>query len=97
MPESHNIEWKQSWRDDYLKWVSGFSNAKGGRIYLGVDDDGKVVGLDRHRALMEEIPNKIRNLLGIACEVNLLEEEGKNYIEIVVPPYSVPISYQGRY
>ena len=27
MSESQNIEWKQSWRDEYLKWICGFANA----------------------------------------------------------------------
>ncbi|WP_407058550.1 helix-turn-helix domain-containing protein [Syntrophotalea acetylenica] len=26
--ESQNIEWKQSWHDDYLKWICGFANAQ---------------------------------------------------------------------
>ena len=46
---------------------------------------------------MEKIPNKIKNQLGITAEVNLLQEDGKHYIEIVVQPYSVPISLRGRY
>ena len=32
MPEQQNIEYKQSWHDDYLKWVCGFANAHGDRI-----------------------------------------------------------------
>lgn len=34
MPEQQNIEYKQSWHDDYLKWVCGFANAIGGIIYF---------------------------------------------------------------
>lgn len=45
MPEQQNIEYKQSWNDDYLKWVCGFANAQGGTIYIGKNDDGKVVGV----------------------------------------------------
>ena len=30
--ESQNIEYKRSWHDEYLKWVCGFANAKGGTI-----------------------------------------------------------------
>ena len=30
--ESQNIEWKQSWNEDYLKWICGFTNTQGGRI-----------------------------------------------------------------
>ena len=44
MPENQNIEWKSSWRDEYLKWICGFANAKGGRIYIGKNDSGNVVG-----------------------------------------------------
>ena len=35
MSESQNIEYKESWRDEYLKWVCGFANAQGGTIYIG--------------------------------------------------------------
>lgn len=35
MAENQNIEWKQSWRDEYLKWICGFANAQGGKIYIG--------------------------------------------------------------
>ena len=38
MSESQNIEYKESWRDEYLKWICGFANAQGGRIYIGIDD-----------------------------------------------------------
>jgi ATP-dependent DNA helicase RecG len=45
MPERQNIEFKQSWHDEYLKWVCGFANAIGGVIYFGKDDARKVVHL----------------------------------------------------
>lgn len=95
MSENQNIEYKQSWHDEYLKWISGFANANGGRIFIGFDDDGNVVGLSDATKLMEEIPNKIVSFLGIVAEVNLHSENAKDYIEIVVNPSSVPISYRG--
>jgi len=97
MPETQNIEYKSSWHDDYLKWICGFANAQGGRIYIGKDDTGKIVDLEDYKKLMDEIPNKIKNNLGITSEVNLLQEDSKHFIEIVVFPYSVPISLRGRY
>ncbi len=45
MPESQNIEWKESWRDEYLKWICVFANAKGGKLFIGKSDRGKVTGL----------------------------------------------------
>ena len=97
MSEIQNIEYKSSWHDDYLKWICGFANAQGGKIYIGKDDDGKVVDVANFKDLMEEIPNKIKNNMGITAEVNLLQEDGKYYIGIIVVPYSVAISLRGRY
>ena len=97
MPEQQNIEYKQSWHDDYLKWVCGFANAQGGVIFIGKDDNGNVVGVTESKKLMDDIPNKIRNAIGITVEVNLHEENGNHFIEIITPPYSVPISLRGRY
>lgn len=97
MYETQNIEYKSSWHDDYLKWICGFANAQGGEIYIGKDDNGNVVGIANYKELMDEIPNKIKNNLGITTEVNLLSEGDMHYIEIIVQPYSVPISLRGRY
>ena len=97
MPENQNIEYKQSWHDDYLKWVCGFANAIGGVIYIGKDDTGNVVHLTDYARLLEEIPNKIRNAMGIICDVQLHDEDDKKYISIKVNPYSVAVSLRGRY
>jgi len=97
MAESQNIEYKESWRDEYLKWVCGFANAQGGTIYIGVRDDGKVVGVKNVKKLLEDIPNKIQTGLGIIADVNKHTEDGLDYIEIKVEPSSFPVSYHGEY
>ncbi len=97
MAESQNIEYKELWRDEYLKWVCGFANAQGGKIYIGCDDNGKVVGINNFKKLLEDIPNKVRDAMGIIVGVNLLTEGGKEYIEIDVPAYPVGISCKGVY
>ena len=74
--ESQNIEYKESWRDEYLKWICGFANASGGRMYIGVNDDREIVGVANSKRLMEDIPNKIVTTLGIVTDVNLLQEDG---------------------
>ncbi len=97
MTESQNIEYKESWRDEYLKWVCGFANAQGGRIYIGLNDNGEVVGVGDSKKLLEDIPNKIRDTMGILADVNRLERDGIPYIEIIVNPSSYPVSYRGEY
>lgn len=97
MPEQQIIEWKESWRDEYLKWICGFANAQGGKLYIGCDDTGKVVGVSNSKKLLEDIPNKIRDAMGIVVDVNRLTEGEKEYIEIDVPPYPIGISCKGVY
>ena len=97
MVENQNIEWKQSWRDEYFRWICGYANAQGGKLFIGVDDDGVVLGIDNARELLEKLPNQVRQFLGILVDVNLLEEGDKEYLEIVVEPYPYPISYKGKY
>ena len=57
MSESQLIEYKESWRDEYLKWICGFANAQGGVLYIGKRDDGSVCGVTDSKKLMEDIPN----------------------------------------
>lgn len=97
MAESQSVEYKESWRDKYLKWVCGFANAQGGTIYIGIDDSGNPVGVKNIKKLMEDIPNKIQSGLGIVADVNKRTKDGVSYIEIKVKPSSFPVSYHGEY
>ena len=97
MSESQNIEWKETWRDEYLKWVCGFANAQGGVLEIGKNDRGEVVGVKNVLRLLEEIPNKAQALLGVVVDVNLKSEDGGEYLEIAVDPYPNPISYKGEF
>ena len=94
--ESQNVEYKLFWKDDYLKWICGFANAQGGTIYIGIDDNGRVVGVDNAKKLMEDIPNKIVNSLGLVNDVDMLNKGGKDYIRVTVTPSNTPISYHGK-
>jgi ATP-dependent DNA helicase RecG len=95
--ESQNIEWKESWRDDYLKWICGFANAQGGTLVIGKDDRGNIKHLGSARQLLEGIPNKVRDLLGLMVDVNFHTDKGFDYLEIVVEPHPFPISLRGKY
>jgi ATP-dependent DNA helicase RecG len=97
MPEHQNIEWKQSWRDEYLQWIGGFANANGGSLYIGKDDNGNVIGVRNYKKLMDDLPNKISSKLGVLCDINLHEENNLYFIEIITKPYNNGISYNGKY
>ena len=97
MKENQNTEWKGSWRDEYLKWLCGFANAEGGVLVIGRNDKGLPFGVADSKRLLEELPNKIRDVLGIMAEVRLVTESGQELIEIRVEAYPYPVSYKGEY
>ena len=99
MPEHQTIEWKESWHDEYLEWICGYANVYGGTLYIGKNDNGDVMGISDKdsRKLLEVIPNKITDTMGIVADVNLLYEGELRYIEIIVEKYPSLISYHGKY
>ena len=63
LQESQTVEFKESWRDEFLKTVCAFANTDGGTLYIGINDQGEVVGVDNIKKLLEDLPNKIMNNL----------------------------------
>lgn len=97
MAEDQNTEYKESWRDEYLRQICGLANTHGGSLLVGVDDNGKVVGVRNAKKLQEDIPNKVRETLGIATEVVAHTEDGNEYIEVKVEANATPVSYKNKF
>ena len=95
--ENQDIEYKQNWRDEYLKWICAFANGEGGTLYIGVNDKGEIVGINNSKKLLEDIPNKARDILGVVIDIKMKSEEEKEYLEIKVESYPYPVSYKGQY
>ncbi|MBD3226262.1 MAG: DeoR family transcriptional regulator [Caldithrix sp.] len=92
--ESQNIEYKKAWRADCLKVVSAFANSDGGKVLIGVDNNGNPVSLKNMEKLLEDIPNSIRHKLGIIPFVELTDDKT---ISISIQSSSVPVSYNGKF
>lgn len=74
--ESQQIEWKWSWQDEYLKWLCGYANTDGGVLYIGVNDDGYVVGIEDSKRMLESLTNKINDKLSIVASINIHKAYG---------------------
>ena len=74
--ENQTVEYKESWHEKYLEWICGYANAKGGTLYIGIEDGTKrTVGVKNVNKLMEDIPNCIRNTMGIVADGALSRQE----------------------
>ncbi|KAF0156634.1 MAG: ATP-dependent DNA helicase RecG [Syntrophaceae bacterium] len=95
--ENQNKEFKQTWNDNCLKTICAFANTGGGKLYIGIDDEGKPVGVKDAARFLDDIPNKTKDILGITPDVSINKKTGKDIIEVSVSPSSAPISYHGRF
>jgi ATP-dependent DNA helicase RecG len=95
--ENQKTEWKRQWRDDFLKGLCGLANAKGGSMEIGRNDKGVAIGMDNAKELLKELPNIIRNSLGIVPSVELHEEGGKHCISVSIEASNTPISFRGKH
>ncbi|MBR4197159.1 MAG: putative DNA binding domain-containing protein [Bacteroidales bacterium] len=95
--ESQKIEYKQTWKDEYFKWICGFANAQGGTLYIGVDDNGAVCGVKNAEYLLQNLPNKCVQATGIVPSIELLSERDKHFLAIHINPSEQPIACNGKY
>ena len=61
MKENRKLEFKENITNTFLKTVSAFANYDGGTILFGVDDNGKVVGLENLDQQCLDIENRIND------------------------------------
>ncbi|MGB4438316.1 MAG: RNA-binding domain-containing protein [Sedimentibacter sp.] len=86
--ENENTEFKREYVSDIKKSVVAFANSKGGIIYIGVSDDGKIIGVeDSDKTLLNalnSIRDSIRPDVSIYTSSIIKNIEGKKIIEINV-------------
>lgn len=95
--ETQTIEFKPSWRDEYLKSICAFANTDGGKLIIGVDDNGKPVGIKDSKKLLEDLPNKFKDILGIIPNIKVEKKKNKDVVIVEVQHSYAPISYHGRF
>jgi ATP-dependent DNA helicase RecG len=95
--ETQTTEYKQQWSDKYLAYISGFANAQGGTLYIGINDAGEVVGINNAKYLLENLPNKAIQATGIVPDIEILNKEDNEYIAIHIKPSDQPVSCNGKY
>lgn len=86
--ESETVELKSVVVDDIKKEIIAFANCEGGKLYIGVQDDGTVVGLDDPDGAALQISNMVRDAvkpdLTMFLHYETLNEDGKQIIAIDV-------------
>ena len=86
--ESEIIELKEIYTTDLKKEIVSFANTNGGTIYIGVQDNGTIVGVDHADFVIQQIANSIRDSIrpdiSMFTSIELLKDENKSYIKVTV-------------
>ena len=86
--ESETVELKSAVADDIKKEIIAFANSDGGKLYIGVRDDGEVAGLDDPDGTALQVSNMVRDSIKpditMFLHYQTIEEDGKKIIEISV-------------
>ena len=86
--ETTTIEFKREFTSDINKTVVAFANTSGGTLYVGIDNDGSVIGLTDTDAEMLKISNSIRDTIvpDVTMFVDYQQEttNGKTAIKVIV-------------
>ena len=86
--ESETVELKSVVVDDIRKEIIAFANCEGGKLYIGVQDDGTVVGLDDPDGAALQVSNIVRDAikpdLTMFVRYETLNENGKQIVAIDV-------------
>lgn len=84
--ESETIELKEVVVDDIKKEIIAFANCDGGKLYIGVRDDGTVVGLNDSDEVSLQISNMVRDSIKpdvtMFLHYQTIEEDGKEIVAV---------------
>ncbi len=96
--ESEKTELKETMADSIKKEIIAFANCQGGTLYIGVRDDGTVIGVDDPDGVALQVSNMVRDAikpdLTMFIHYETLEEDGKKIVAVDIqrgtePPYYI--------
>ncbi|MBU0713639.1 putative DNA binding domain-containing protein [bacterium] len=98
--EDQQSEFKPNFSKELIETVGAFSNSRGGKILVGVNDSGQITGVNANEEIIKDWMNNIKldTQPQLFPSMNLIDVDNKTVVEISVPEYPLkPVSYKGRY
>lgn len=100
--ESNRLEFKRVLNDSLEKEVVGFLNYhEGGEIYIGIDDNGTIFGVEDSDDMQKRIVDRIKNniypsTMGL-FDVVTVNMDGKNIVKVIISSGSEKPYYIRKY
>lgn len=88
MVETNNVEFKRELNDKFEKEVVALLNTNGGHIYIGVNDDASIYGVDNVDEIQLEIKDRIKNKIAPSSigyfEIIVETRDNKQFIHVII-------------
>jgi len=97
--ESITVEFKTSFNEEVIETLCAFANAKGGKVYVGVNDSGKIAGVALGKETMQQWLNEIKSKTQpfLLADAEIMDIENKQIVVLSIAEYPIkPISVKGR-
>ncbi|MDI3473833.1 MAG: ATP-dependent helicase RecG [Candidatus Woesearchaeota archaeon] len=97
--ESETVEFKESFDKEAIESAGAFANTKGGTIFIGVSDKGKVKGVQIGKETLKDWANQISQSTEprVIPEIEQSETDGKDVVIIRIKEFPIkPVSVKGR-
>ena len=99
--ESDKVEFKPMLNNQVIEALVAFSNAKGGAVYVGISDNGKISGISLAKETLPQFINEIKGktIPSIIPDTEIIDvENDKKVVALSVQEYPIkPVSFQGKY
>ena len=88
LKESLTLEFKRELTDAIKREIIAFANTQGGELYIGIDDDGTIIGLDNADKVLESVSSMLHD--GIQPDIlvhtflEIIELEDKEVVKISI-------------
>ncbi|MCD6179131.1 MAG: putative DNA binding domain-containing protein [Bacteroidales bacterium] len=98
--ENEIVEFKQSFSKSVIETLVAFSNTKGGRILIGVADDGTVQGVSITEETVQKWINEVKQNTdpAILPVIDIADIDNKTIVVFTISEFPVkPVSYKDRF
>lgn len=95
--EGDSVEFKEAWTDKALRDLCAFANTRGGTLYVGVRDDGVVVGTAADDAQQRLVANLCDTKLRLTPTIEVERHAGRVVLAVTVRPAARLVRLEGRY
>src|SRR3990172_6831588 len=98
--ESETVEFKNSFDRDVIETLAAFANTKGGKVFVGISDKGKITGAQLNKESVQTWINQAKQLTSQAIipDAETITLSGKHVVILSVPESPIKtVACKGRY